>query len=469
MDRIWRIVPDEEDNVGSVISEADSPEYSRNEASVRLKMQAVPLPRLRFVGDIEAVWLNRSDRVLELAELTLRDGVDPWRLEAHAAYVDLYDVVPGLDIRIGRQKVQWGSADLLNPTDNLNPDDLEDQLLLGDNIATEMIRLDYTILPERLDWLEEVSFSLVWVPVFRPAQLPVTANLKPLQNDPLQVIEDDIRESSENTRGMFEQYLYDPTVHIEVPRFSLSNSQLGLRVLARMMGTDFTLSYYRGFDDIPVISEVANVLDDDGEHMHTDVTMRFPRMQVLGFDINGQIAALGHMGFWFEGAVIWPERLPFVLTTEMGPLTPQGPIVSEGTAIDDRPFFKFTLGFDHSLGEHVFIDVQWVHGFIDDFGVNNLNNFLVAGFDLKLWSERILIRCFALLQLDWIPEAFQGRPYEEWRDGLSASIRPTFRIVPWSSVELELGAMIPFGGRGAYFERPRSGSTTVFFRVRASI
>ena len=91
VDRIWRIEPNP-NGAGSIIDEADQPEFSRNEAAVRLKMQAAPLPRIRFVGDVELVWLNLSERVLELAELTRREDMDPWRLEAHAAYVDLYDL-----------------------------------------------------------------------------------------------------------------------------------------------------------------------------------------------------------------------------------------------------------------------------------------------------------------------------------------------------------------------------------------
>ncbi len=487
VDRIWEVVPDESDGVGSVVREGDTPRYSRNEASLRVKMQARPVRRLRFVGDVELIWLNWSEESLSLAELTERSHLDPWRLEAHAAYVDLQDVFPGFDIRIGRQKVLWGAADLFNPTDNINPDDLEDQLLFGDNIANEMLRLDYTLLPDRLDWLEEMSFTFIWVPVFRPAQIPPTTALSPYLSDPLDIIEDEEREASQRSRNVIQDWMYDPVVALDLPEFSLANSQVGFRMMARMLGTDFSLSYYRGFDDIPVMTRVDIVLAEDDEHWNTSVTMIYPRMHVFGFDINGQISWLGDMGYWFEGAIIYPERVPLEVSTFGPPLFAQERL-TVGTAVEPRPFFKWTLGFDHSLGEHVWIDVQWVHGFMDDFGATHLNDFLVAGLEVKLWSDRLLLRFFGLLQLDWIDDAFRGDPYSH---ELSASLRPSIRLNPWGSVELEVGAMIPmggyetewetgsedsalhseapYGGGRSYFGSPTGGSTTVYLRVRASM
>jgi hypothetical protein len=41
------------------------------------------------------------------------------------AYLDIYGLgIDGLDVRIGKQRIAWGTADKMNPTDNLNPYDL---------------------------------------------------------------------------------------------------------------------------------------------------------------------------------------------------------------------------------------------------------------------------------------------------------------------------------------------------------
>jgi hypothetical protein len=466
VDRIWTLVPDD-DGVGSKVVDSGDPQYSRNETAIRFKVQATPHPRVRLEGDIELVWLNLSDRLLSLPELTARSSMDPWRIECYAAFVDIHDLLPGLDLRIGRQRLMWGSADLFNPTDNLNPDDLEDQLLFGENIANEMVRLDYTIVPEREGWLDELSFTLVWVPIFRPAQLPRSSILRIYDKDaPVPFVEDDLRESSTRRRAVVEEYMYDPTVTVELPELSLANSQVGFRALARMGSTDFTLSYYRGYEDIPWISRIATRFAEDELHILTDVTMRYPRMHVLGFDINGQLSFLRDMGFWVEGAVFFPDGLPLTFATDLPPLS-TGETV--GTVVDDRPFLKLTVGFDHSIGEHMFVDVQYVHGFIDELGAGNMNNYLVAGFDLKLWNERILIRLFTILQLDWIDDLFQGESSDSWEDQISVSIRPLIRINPWGSVLIDLAGIFPYGRNNSYFGEPGAGSTTIALRVSASL
>ena len=46
----------------------------------------------------------------------------PTDLSLWEAYVDIYSFLfPSLDLRIGKQRLAWGTADKLNPTDNLNP------------------------------------------------------------------------------------------------------------------------------------------------------------------------------------------------------------------------------------------------------------------------------------------------------------------------------------------------------------
>ena len=112
----------------------------------------------------------------DLDSTTLRDRVDPYYLELNAAYVDINNLVKGLDLRIGRQVVPWGAADKFNPVSNLNSLDLSDPLQFGRALANNMIRIDYTPLGD-------LTFTGVVVPVFRPAQLPRTAPLALL--DPL--------------------------------------------------------------------------------------------------------------------------------------------------------------------------------------------------------------------------------------------------------------------------------------------
>lgn len=469
--RLYRAVPDEADGVGSVVSESGEPGFSRNEAAVRLITSVRANPHVSFVGDIELIWLQRSERELSLADLTLRSGMDPWRIECDAAYVDIRDILPGLDARIGRQIVQWGSADLFNPTSLLNADDLEDRTLFREPIASEMIRLDYTYLPEREGWLSEISLTFVWVPIFRPAQLPGSAML-PIRDasEEIPVVEDDVRGQIERLRGLVRGLLDDPDVHAEVPELSLDDSQVGARVQVRMGETDFSLTYFRGNDDIPVFRRAdAFVNDPDGSPtIGSNVTLAYPRMQALGFDMSGQVPFLDDMGFWLEGAVMFPERMP--LTFAFPPLPPILPTetVFEGSSVLDRPFLKLTVGLDYSFNQYFFLLVQFIHGMINEFGAGNMSNILLAGLDVKLWSDRILLRLFGLIQLDFLDEAISGQPFGDWEDQLSGNLFPMLRLNPWGNLDFDLGAVIPLGSRGSYFGQPATGTTEVFLRARAS-
>ena len=66
------------------------------------------------------------------AALERRSQIDPLDLALWECYADLYSfLLPSLDLRIGKQRIAWGTADRLNPTDNLNPDDFSDPLDFG--------------------------------------------------------------------------------------------------------------------------------------------------------------------------------------------------------------------------------------------------------------------------------------------------------------------------------------------------
>ena len=72
-----------------------------------------------------------------------RRTLDPFRIEAHAMYIEARDSLSKvLDFRIGQQLVQWGVGDQFNPTNTLNANDVEDPLLFGEQQANLMAPLN---------------------------------------------------------------------------------------------------------------------------------------------------------------------------------------------------------------------------------------------------------------------------------------------------------------------------------------
>ncbi|PIV54432.1 hypothetical protein COS16_10415, partial [Candidatus Desantisbacteria bacterium CG02_land_8_20_14_3_00_49_13] len=83
-----------------------------------------------------------------LNDLSLYDKskAAPWTLELKEGYVDISNLfVEGFDLRAGKQRITWGTADRFNPTDNLNPLDLSDLTDFGRRVANTSLKATYYI------------------------------------------------------------------------------------------------------------------------------------------------------------------------------------------------------------------------------------------------------------------------------------------------------------------------------------
>ena len=135
-----------------------------------------------------------------------------------------------LDVKIGRQRIAWGTADKLNPTDNLNPYDLEDILDFGRHRGSDAISFDYY-------FNTEFSLQGAFIPFFQPANMPVG------------IFANALTPSMEMPPGMTLKGFND---EIEMPKYNLGESSTaGLRFKGFAAGFDFSLSYVWGYDGIP--------------------------------------------------------------------------------------------------------------------------------------------------------------------------------------------------------------------------
>ncbi|NCO55428.1 MAG: hypothetical protein GW876_08530, partial [Bacteroidetes bacterium] len=118
-------------------------DWAWNENRLTLKLDKKITDNSKFYSE---VWL----RNIGLPGLTTSAGlynkgiVDPYNLEIREAYVQMFGfLTKNLDLKIGRQRIVWGTADKLNPTDNLNPFDMEDILDFGRHRASDAINMNY--------------------------------------------------------------------------------------------------------------------------------------------------------------------------------------------------------------------------------------------------------------------------------------------------------------------------------------
>ena len=429
-----------ENDTRAAVHRVDEPAINRNQTSLGFSLKASLLPdKLRFVGDIEFAWTGFTQDT-EFQGLTHRETVSPYYVESGAAYLEIYELLPGLDVRIGRQVVQWGTADVFNPTNNLNSPDMEDPLKLGELQANEMIRFDWN--PGASDFI----VTAVWVPVFQPAALPSSALLAAGDIESMfPYVSPSVRREAERVRNIYLRNLdyydvYDPELTVNVPDFSLANSQVGLRVQWMVGMFDMSLSYYRGRDAFPVPVSSYSTAERTGEYaddgtpilgVGTDVQLVYPKKQVIGFDLAGQIPFLDDAGFWIEGAVTFPE--PIEMSFDITEVA-AGAKVIEGYVVTDEPYYKATIGADYSINEYLFVNAQFMRGFLDEFGSYAIHNYWIGNMDIKLLQERVLIRLSAIGEL---PHEDDDLDLDDDEDGRSSPSPPapptTAPSPPWSS------------------------------------
>jgi hypothetical protein len=372
---------------------------ARNENIFKIKLDAIH-GSLAGVADVDFVWLGYPESLDGIADLSVRGNLDPYYLQVHALYLEAADfIVEGLDLRVGQQQVKWGVGDQFNPTNTINPNDVEDVLLFGEQMANLMVKLDYAIYDL---W----TVSGVLVPVFKPALLPRSAQLGIAATDRYPFINEQmrhrIRSEQQLSRLLGWPTVVDAAVPV-MPEKSVENMQFAFRLSGTILDQDIAVSYYRGRADFPLAyqnhtgqgpfaEQLCNPLDDQdcvNGLLETVTSLGYPEIQVVGLNLSGEVDPLGWIsggihpiGYRLELAVIFPRRQTIGMIQEeldFGIITqPAGEYDYDGdgnpggarpVVVDSIPFFKWVLGLDYSFGRHVYANLMWIHGLADEFGI----------------------------------------------------------------------------------------------------
>jgi hypothetical protein len=529
--------------------------FVRNENIFKFRGKAA-IKNFRAVVDMDFVLTGFPETMTGLADLTSYSNMQPFHIELHSAYVAATDfILPGLDLRVGQQLVQWGVGDQFNPTNNLNANDVEDPLLFGTQQGNLMVRLDYTIADT---W----TISGVVVPVFKGALLPASSQLGLAATDRLPYVDDGLRWAIHSQTELGLQTGYGTIVKNVVPELpepSIDNVQFAFRVGGTLGMQDIALSYYRGFSDFPQAYSTTNQLVDNpmcendpappavregepGENeqcisgrIEASNTLRYPRVHVVGLNLSGEIPVIG-LGYRLEVGIYLPEGQSATIYDPVLPPFRSGleydydrdgePGGASPEVVSPKAFAKWTLGLDYSIGPHIMLNAQWVHGMVDEFGYGDfirpggwsvrqasvdydqevpttlfecseitaetkgagaqcareilrpkLADYLVFGIDVNFARSRGLFRLFTLWDLSgytvqyWDIAAGE-RVSEHWspfsKEGLSAVIYPEVRYKFGHGFEAHVGAVLNLGRDYTKFGDPAAGGSLVFTRAKFS-
>lgn len=168
----------------------------------------------------------------------------PGYIDVNELYLDFF--FKDFDVRIGKQKINWGVLDEYQPTDVFNPEDYSRFMELPEaerKIGIPAVRVDAYNLP---------VFELEWVfaPVFFPYRLSSPGNrfFPPM----LDIAKD--------LRGYFQSdpFLSGFSVRQNLRGWgkdgALSSFSTGLRLTKHVAGFDTHLYYFTGLDPLPVFS-----------------------------------------------------------------------------------------------------------------------------------------------------------------------------------------------------------------------
>jgi len=415
----------------------DNNDWAWNENRLSLKLDKQLSSESKFYSE---VWLRNIGlpNTVQSADLYNKGIVDPYNLEIREAYVQLNGfLTPKLDLTIGRQQIVWGTADKLNPTNNLNPYDLEDILDFGRKRGSDAVNLQYYIN-------NDLSLQGVFVPFFQPANMPVG------------IFANALNPSMDMPQGMVLKSFSDTLM---MPKYNLGESSTaGLRFKGFAKGIDFSVSYVWGYDGLPYSSK--NILTPvnltGGINIHSQLS--FIRNHIVGADLVTSIAGVG---VWAEAAAFFPDN-DIVMTTDLSAFYPASPVpVTQDSVLleKDKPYVKFVIGGDYFFPDGSYLNLQYLHGFIHERGADELNDYFFLRYEKDFFNNKLKVSPIAggFIVTDW----------NNLADNYAIAYMPEIAYKASPNAEISLACSI-FDGKGQNLFAGLKDYNMVMFKVKYS-
>ncbi len=408
-------------------------DYLYNEENLLLKYKADLSDNLAGYASLNFRYQNFPS-VTTPADLNNRYNVEPLELQLKEAYIDYYGFLfSKLDLRAGKQRIAWGTADKMNPTDNLNPDDLTDIFDFGEKIPTPAVKATFYLS-------DDFSLQGIWLPYFTPARFSDNEFNYPAMLDAnlaAQVL-------AQLTGMGLPASISSINGTIEMPEKKAKNSMFAFKLSGKLFDFDFSLSYFNGYDDVPIIKEmninVANPADTSISY-----NMIYPEMQVIGLDTAGELL---EVGVWAEAACFIPKEVKTISTIIIP--APPFTIQTTNTALDKEPYFKYTIGFDYTFKNGVYINYQFIHGFFIERGYHQEKpqDYIVARIEKKFFDDKLKV---GLNGVVGVKDLDKAEKFEDVKKKSGNMWGPEITYYPADSTELTLGCMVIEGSDETFF------------------
>ena len=300
------------------------------------------------------------------------DNLQPIEMRISDAWLEGYDLfLPGLDLRVGAQRIPWGTGDGFSPSDRLNPFDLSDPTRFDQRLATPAVRADYH--------LQDFTFTAAWIPYFIPSLISPRVIDVIAGPDGADNIDFDVHVEGDAPR------INRVSTRLILPPQTLSDGSYAFRIHWAHPRVDAALGYYYGRDHLPQLSgEVFPENFFDGESTDLVLTLRYPRIQMLSLEARAPL--FGSWTGWLDAALLFPSRTRvFISQSRLRDLERLGAIdeAPDGdisTIVQTgEPYLNFLIGADTSLGSHLYLNFQYIHGFLFERNPDELHHYFLVG------------------------------------------------------------------------------------------
>jgi hypothetical protein len=160
-------------------------------------------------------------------------------------------------------------------------------------------------------------------------------------------------------------------------------------------------------------------------------------MNIAGIDLAG---AIGSIGIWAEAALFFPEKIKMI--TDLSSL---GMGVHESVALDNKPYIKYVIGMDYTFKNGIYLNIQYLHGFIHERGATNLEDYFMFGLEWKLLDNK--------LKITPIAGGIEIKEFKDIKNNYAIIYSPMITYYPFDNAEITIGLRLIDGKDTTSFGR----------------
>ncbi|MDI3548195.1 MAG: hypothetical protein PWR10_1847 [Halanaerobiales bacterium] len=236
------------------------------------------------------------------------------------AYTSIY--LDTTDLTIGRQVINWGTADGINPTNSINPKSM-------DSFTNGELNGEPVLSAQATYYGNNFNLTGVVIPDFVPQDI-----------------------SSFSSMGGGEEYS-DLFANLDLtndePENKLENMEYALKAETRAAGYDLKFSYFHGWEDVPALKMRLNSEGNPVINPETGQPVLFAqyrKVDKLGLATAG---TLNNVGVWAEAAYVIPEKLKV------------DSAAGEVSMSMNEPYLQAVIGSDYTFDNGIYAEGQYLY------------------------------------------------------------------------------------------------------------